>query len=113
MSNCLKIPAIEIAIPLELLTAPIPETREPKGYNRGYSVFFDKEEQVSVWTPATFTTWRELRCFIMNFITPFIKPEHLGKIFSSIKDVRDESDAFDEHFTLRIRYTTDWEQIYK
>ena len=107
MSNCLKIPAVSIEIPLEVMIDDAPIMRDIDGN------LIDGDrvgESCYIFEPATLTTWRELRTFITQHIAPYVQQE--PPVYVDIPHVREESDGFRKEFTLKLRYSIDPTKVF-
>ena len=97
MSNCLKIPPVEVDLAPILVDDSIKETQDVDGNTI-------KETRTELlFIPAELTTWRDLAIFVAKNIAPFVEQG----MAVDIPNVYDESDGFTKPFTLTIRYEQD------
>ena len=107
MSNCLKIPPVEVEIETKVLSDIPPDAQDTDG-NKVRSDIVGREV---LFIPAEFTTWREFKNFIRKHVAPYIADEFKDQVHATIPGVREESDDFNEEFNLNFRFSLDYDKI--
>lgn len=105
MSNTIKIPPVSIELNIGFNTGVLKTARDLDGNE----VLLTSDGRW-VFNPASYTTWRELRSFVRDYISPAVM--HKENVMAVIPGVRDEYDDFESRFRLKLWFNSPiWEKL--